>query len=79
MDNAASTDCSAVQLPDTDNVITTQSWWKVGLRGLANSHVSYKPSEYDTFTAAHIPHCRAPTFQGLYCQTCGFVRSLNPD
>lgn len=53
----------AVQLPVIDNVNTTQLWWRLGLRGLANCHVSYRPSEHDTRTPTHIPHCHTLKFQ----------------
>ena len=55
----------AVQPPATDNVNKTQLWWRVGLRGLVNCHVSYRPSEHDTCTTTHIPHCHALRFQGF--------------
>lgn len=41
-------DGCAVRLPVIDNVNTTELWRRVGLRGLANCHVSYRPAEHDT-------------------------------
>lgn len=76
------TNYGAVQLPLTDNVNTTQLCWRDGLRGLVNCHVSYRPSEHDTCPPTHIPHSHTlPHFEipGIYCQTRGFVSSLNSD
>lgn len=56
-----SSSAKTVQRPARVN--TTQLWWSGGLRGLANCHVSYRPSEHDTRTPTHIPRRHTLRFQ----------------